>query len=209
MIAIVILVVLAVSPCSDGSSSPPNSDSDSDGSSSPPNSDSDPGCSSSPSSSVDSDSDPCDSPLLSIRCIVQHNYSEDFFNPLYDNADVTICGAICAVMQFCTSNNLTYSAIEDLLKLLRIFCPSPNHLPKSLYSFKKFFEQFNPIHSHEQLCSECFKSKDKCSCVPLATNATAHLVNVKNDKPLEVVLSSKPILTKLSVTRIIILLYIV
>ena len=39
-------------------------------------------------------------------------------------------------MQFATANKLTYSAIEELLKLLQVLCPSPNELPTTLYRIR-------------------------------------------------------------------------
>ena len=32
--------------------------------------------------------------------------NKELFEPLYDGADITICGAYCCIMQFASSNNL-------------------------------------------------------------------------------------------------------
>ena len=111
----------------------------------------------------------------------------DLFSPLYPGAEITKCGALCAIMQFCTANKLSYTAIGELLKLLTILCPFPNLLPGSLYKFKKFFQQFNPIHDHRQICLKCKESD--CLCANLSVNNTAHLVNVEIQKPLEKIIT--------------------
>ena len=63
---------------------------------------------------------------------------DSFLQPLYSGASITVCGAYCSTMQFATANKLTYTAIEELLKLLQILCPCPNALPTTIYKFKKF-----------------------------------------------------------------------
>ena len=83
---------------------------------------------------------------------------------------------MCAIMQFCSSSKLSYTAINKLLKLLQILCPAATELPTSFYKFKKFFEKFNPIHTHQRICLKC-KSSD-CSCSTIATESTAHLVHL-------------------------------
>ena len=115
----------------------------------------------------------------------------DLFRPLYPEANITLCGGLCAIMQFCCKNKLTYNAIGELLKLLHVLCPlSTSHLPKSFYHFKKFFEQFRQIHSHQKICLICESSQ--CSCVATGSNE-AHLINLEIHKPLEVIISRKNI----------------
>ena len=53
------------------------------------------------------------------------NYNPHLYQPLYSGAEITICGAICAIMQFCTTYKLSYTAIGGLLRLLIILCPTP------------------------------------------------------------------------------------
>jgi len=86
------------------------------------------------------------------------------YQPLYSGAEITICGAICAIMQFCTTYKLSYSAIGNLLKLLIILCPTPNHLPKSFYMLRKFFEQFQSNYKHSKYCTNCNLTVCDCNC---------------------------------------------
>lgn len=114
--------------------------------------------------------------------------SSEYFSPLYPGADITLCGAMCAIMQFSTSNNLSYTAIGELLKLLDLLCPSQCSLPKTFYAFKQFFSQFSPVHDRKHVCTVCMKSE--CSCDQPSPNDTADLINLNIHKPLETVITS-------------------
>ena len=58
------------------------------------------------------------------------------YQPLYSGAEITMAGAICAIVQFCMTYKLPYTAIGGLLRPLIILYPTPNHLPKSFYTVK-------------------------------------------------------------------------
>ena len=64
--------------------------------------------------------------------------TRELFEPLYQGADITVCGAYCCIMQFATMNKLTYTAISELIKLLHLVFPPQNKLPSSFYKLKKF-----------------------------------------------------------------------
>ena len=46
--------------------------------------------------------------------------------PLYDGALLSAEASSWAIMQFAISNKLTYSAISELLELVKLHCPAPN-----------------------------------------------------------------------------------
>ena len=103
-------------------------------------------------------------------------------------------------MQYATANKLTYTAIEELLKLLQILCPCPNELPTTLYKFKKFFQQYNSGFEQQRVCCKCFAFLDKgetCTTCVDPDNPVHHpempglLVHIPFQKPLHTVLSSK------------------
>jgi hypothetical protein len=110
----------------------------------------------------------------------------NLFTPLYPGAEITLCGALCCVMQFCSHSNLSYTTIGELLKLLHVLCPSGCRLPKTFYHFKNFFESFSEEHIHQKVCLKC--NAAECLCPPANT---AHLVNLEIKRPLEVIISSK------------------
>ena len=139
---------------------------------------------------TDSSDNQCDtlSPVSSSS--TSHSKMDDLisdshlFEPLYPGAEVTLCGAVCAIMVFWTKYKLPYIAIAGLLKLLGVLCPTPNYLSSSFYAIKIFFQQFNSVHDHEVLCSNCFTCS--CSCTK---RHTACLVHLDIQKPLERIVS--------------------
>lgn len=70
------------------------------------------------------------------------NVDSNMFEPLYDGASITICGAYCALMEFKRACRLPFTTIDKLLELLHLLCPSNNKLPSSIYKLKKFFTKF-------------------------------------------------------------------
>lgn len=130
--------------------------------------------------------------------------ADSIFNPLYSGSSVSLCGAVSAIMNFCTSAKLPYTDIERLLKLLDLLCLSPNYLPKSVFLLKKFFKRYKFEFSQSEYCSECFELTDECSCTSSA-KTTCHVVDVPIQKPLEVIVSSEfclLLLRKLSILYI-------
>ena len=118
------------------------------------------------------------------------NSSENMFEPLYSDATISLCGAVCAIMHFSTSNKMSYTAISQLLKLLQVLLPAPNSLPTTVYKLKRFFKQYKLHYNIRSHCSECLSQIDDCHCVVMSRK-TCHFVDVPIDKPLEVIVTSK------------------
>ncbi|XP_064381793.1 uncharacterized protein LOC135330772 [Halichondria panicea] len=107
---------------------------------------------------------------------------------LYPGANVTVFEALCAIMQFCTSFKLSYTAIGALLTLLIFISPEQNLIPPTLYKLKRFFERQTPVHSHKKICMTCDANKEECTCENLHS-PTADLVHLNITKSVEAVLS--------------------
>ena len=79
--------------------------------------------------------------------INQHMDSEDDVGmsladkPIYENANITLCGAYCSIIEFKRACHLSFSTIAMLFQLLQLLCPERNTLPRSVYLFNKFFLQ--------------------------------------------------------------------
>ena len=110
--------------------------------------------------------------------------------PLYPGARIRLLATFCIIMQFSLSNQLSYSAISQLLNLLGILLPVPHKLPKSFYKFKAFFSQFSSDIKHQKACSSCHLSEEKCSCSQ-NNKSLGHLVTLSVLKPLQGILTSK------------------
>ena len=50
----------------------------------------------------------------------------ELFEPLYEGASITACGAYCALMEFKRACKLPFPAMLMLLQLLQLLCPSGN-----------------------------------------------------------------------------------
>ena len=132
--------------------------------------------------------------------------NKELFEPLYDGADITICGAYCCIMQFASANKLSYTAISELIKLLHVLCPVPNKLPSSFYMLKKFFKQFNVDFEHQRICTICSTPMEvgESNCPTCADSgnynpeAVGDLVHIPIQKALKTVITSKSLHSAIS-----------
>ena len=119
---------------------------------------------------------------------------DTLFEPLYLNSNVTICGAYFSIMHFATQNKLSYTAINHLLDLLRLFCPKPNSIPSSFYVFKKFFKNFSGGYSKQSYCADCETMFEGKSCTTQncsSSGGMGHLIQIPIKKALQAIVSSK------------------
>lgn len=101
---------------------------------------------------------------------------ESMFQPLYQGANITICGTYCAIMEYKRACKLPFTAIEKLLELLELICPANNGLPKSLYILKSFFKKRSCQVSKQKFCPDCCCeiASDKETC----RNSSCHSKDV-------------------------------
>ena len=114
-------------------------------------------------------------------------YDGCFRQPLYNGTDLTVCAAICLIMQFALCNNLTNEGIEKLLKLLKLLLPSPNRLPRSFYKLKAFFEAFSVPYRDLAVCGTCEGYTEHCNC-QVAKQTECHLLQISLAKPLSAII---------------------
>lgn len=105
--------------------------------------------------------------------------NESLFEPLYEGAGITICGAYCAIMEFKRECKLPFTTVGKLLELLQLLCPSGSFLPKSVYRLKSFFQKYstgpkltrrfcpdcsNELTASEEMCarSGCLRRHPDC-----------------------------------------------
>ena len=75
--------------------------------------------------------------------------------PLYEGSSLTVPTSSVLIMKFALRHKLTQEALADLLRLVKLHCPSPNQCPSSLYQFNKEFRDLHyPIVLHH-FCSAC------------------------------------------------------
>ena len=84
--------------------------------------------------------------------------------PLYNSASLSAETSSWAIMQFAISNKLTYSAISELLELIKLHYPAPNPCVRSLYMLKKQFNQQSECQKFHY-SSKCMAELDiKAKC---------------------------------------------
>ena len=100
---------------------------------------------------------------------------------LYEGAPLTSSASNILVMQFKVRHNLTDQSLEDLLRLLQLHCPKPNHVPNSLYHFKKFFRESRYQIKYHYYCSKCLQgvTSSDTTCVNSACKITFEEIGAK------------------------------
>lgn len=68
--------------------------------------------------------------------------------PLYEGSTVDLNTAIGSILEFYISNSLSKQSLNDLLKLIDSFLPSPNLLPKTKYKLDQFILNNAPPTKH-------------------------------------------------------------
>ena len=109
------------------------------------------------------------------------------FEPLYPGASISLCGAMCAIMHFCSTHKLSYAAIGDLLRLLILLFPVPTKLPPTFYLFQKFFNRFRSKRNVTRVCSQCLAPLSDCSCSH-SRSTPSHLIQISILNPLKTIL---------------------
>ena len=94
---------------------------------------------------------------------------------LYDGSPLSADMSWCTIMYFAVKNRLSYSALEELLELVKLHCPSPNVCPPSLYKFKAYFNFLLQDYSYLKFCSNCMAEVQHEAC----TNRNCSKVKAK------------------------------
>ena len=104
---------------------------------------------------------------------------------------VQTCGAYYSIMLYAHKFKLSNKTIHGLTKILHLFCPSPNSLPKSEYMIKTFFKQFCVPYKHQTVCTTygvpCQKQCSTC----VVPEPLGHIIHIPIIKHLQSIISSK------------------
>lgn len=137
----------------------------------------------------DEDEDPVDCPSTATNT-----------DPLYDGASLNVSSSNILIMQYKMRHSLTDQALTDLLHLLSLHCPTPNHCAPSIYHFKKQFQGMKyPIIFH-YYCSNCLKgvgdsdlicSNQLCRNALKASGARSSFIEVPIESQLQTLFERK------------------
>ena len=75
--------------------------------------------------------------------------------PLYENSPVTVGMSALLIMTFAVRHMITGKALHDLLVLISLHCGLPNFCFKTLYTFKKYFQNLKSPLKFHNYCSKC------------------------------------------------------
>lgn len=121
-------------------------------------------------------------------------------DPLYDGASLTVSSSNILIMQYKMRHSLTDQALTDLLHLLRLHCPTPNHCAPSIYHFKKHFQGMKYPVTFHYYCSSClegvgdsdlFCSNQLCGGALKASGARSSFIEVPIEAQLQTLFQSK------------------
>lgn len=116
------------------------------------------------------------------------------FLPLFAGANITICGAYCAIMNLKSKCRLPFSTLDQLLIMLQLLCPSDNKLPRTVYKLRKFFGLFEFGKRQVSYCSNCHEEMEG-RCHNQACSSSYHepdvFMQMNITKQLRMILSRK------------------
>ena len=115
---------------------------------------------------------------------------DEMLEPLYQGANISICGAYCSIMKYAISSKLSYTAIGSLLMLLQLICPRPNHLQTSFYKLKKFFQGYQSDFEKKRVCPHCEQVLEKGESCPSNHGKSGHIIHIPIQKALTTVVES-------------------
>ena len=115
---------------------------------------------------------------------------DEMLEPLYQGANISICGAYCSIMKYAISSKLSYTAIGSLFMLLQLICPRPNHLPTSFYKLKKFFQGYQNDFEKKRVCPHCEQVLEKGESCPSSHGKSGHIIHIAIQKALTTVVES-------------------
>ena len=116
---------------------------------------------------------------------------ESMFEPIYDVASITVCGAYCAIMEFKRVCRLPFTAIAMLLQLLQLLCPPGNKLPRSVNVLKRFFQKYSSSHTTQRFCPECHTELEvnqyRCKNFGCRGKETDYLITLNPDRSIQTI----------------------
>lgn len=94
------------------------------------------------------------------QCIGGH---ED--TTLYEGSSLTVAVSSIMAMNLKMKHNLTDTCMEDILRLIKFHCPTPNNCIRSVYLLKKFFQESKYPVIYHYYCDKCYTEVDSTDSV--------------------------------------------
>lgn len=75
---------------------------------------------------------------------------------LYEGSSLTVAASSIMMMNLKMKHNLTDTCMEDILKLIKFHCPTPNNCVRSVYLLKKNFKESKYPVIYHYYCDKCY-----------------------------------------------------
>lgn len=75
---------------------------------------------------------------------------------LYEGSSLTVAASSIMMMNLKMKHNLTDTCMEDILKLIKFHCPTPNNCVRSVYLLKKNFQESKYPVIYHYYCDKCY-----------------------------------------------------
>jgi hypothetical protein len=114
---------------------------------------------------------------------------------LYPGAGATAESSWREIIDFYVTHKLTYSALNDLLRLLKKLCPSSSNLPASSYLLRKHFNYVTDGCKEYTFCAECHDELEGRVCANPECHTKkqqfSYFITIPFDNHLKLIYSSK------------------
>ncbi|XP_065900912.1 uncharacterized protein [Dysidea avara] len=100
---------------------------------------------------------------------------------LFEGSSLNTLTSNVLILKYSMKHKLTNDALADLLKLLKLHLPTPNHCAESVYCLRKSLDQFvtGYVHTTHYFCSSC-TTEVEVNCA-LCPNSDCEAALVSND----------------------------
>lgn len=109
----------------------------------------------------------------------QQCMSERAATMLYEGSSLTVACSSIMMMNLKMKHNLTDTCVEDILKLIKFHCPTPNNCVRSVYLLKKFFQESKYPVVYHYYCDKCYT--EVCNSDSVCPNMCCKQVMTSNE----------------------------
>jgi hypothetical protein len=145
--------------------------------------------------SADSCMEDCHSSSDTEQCSDQARDKDNVKKPLFEGCPLSLSSSNILLMKFKMRHGLTNEALSDLLKLIKLHCPTPNLCCQSMYFFnKQLMKNLKQPFCFHSFCSACYTVVEsvhtKCPNLTCNIDLTDHSKSYFIELPLEAQLAS-------------------
>ena len=101
----------------------------------------------------------------------EEDFSNAYDQPIYPDSNITLKESLLSIFAWAEDNDVTRKCLDGVLKLIKMHTPQPNKCVKSVYQYKKFFENQKVPILRKYFCQNCLLPlKDEHTTCPECEN---------------------------------------